>query len=879
MKKKIRLLSFACLVLSGMVGCGSNQPSAPTFTDDQYQYLLGEFYGVDKTLTVTNKSLVIEGKTSETYLPTEIKEESITYKVGSHTTRETVIAVYYGKKRNKANYRLTVSSDEFKLIEFQKEENNKYVTQYYFSPKADYFAGAYNLTGEYSSKNLVWIFSDTFVTSTISDKYAGYEGSVYYEYGRALASAQGLLVPGYCFAKVENEMAVLTVAKLLDASDGGFFEGLLYTNENSVNLHMIYDGNITPDYFYADQHMFTQQICNEEGKTLLNYYSSYDPYTYEDGDFYLVDNEKATYSVARGDKGLIYSFTVSDSKVYNVTINANGYRYTVGNEAHYFAPLTSWFEIPDPYSDELVLVSDNLSNQLSMQYQDIDWDLWVCIDPLFKWNGSKIEDYKFTATERGNIIFSFTADNVAHSFMRGSSYVAIDVVGETISYYYNFAYVKELYVGNFYSGGETNVKIDSDLKVSINGADKVQCSIDLDADYGIILYLDANKKLIFVNFGLEDVRVCGLFNKETNKSTFLLDEKDFNSVVDEYTSKGTDSFNLDGKYKLSVDGESVNYSVVLLQTDSSNLVALTYEISSVAYYAVLSFNGIVNLYRADSSAGFVYVKTMFSKKAFDSLLGKYQYDGKYGTETLLFREDGKLFLDNYIDGQIVPEEHDFTISINNGVYTLNVLGESAQGTYSLPFVLAENYTLVFNDLFYTREELHALKGTYGHKASKTTMLVVNGTFYINNQKQVVSNISSDYIGGKLNSATFTTEKYTIQLSYNASGDKVVQLYETADEAGTKITFDDSDDRFLDFSKTYTQTLEDGTTATWGLSTQYNSYNNKVETRLMYNGAASGGSWFYLEYADDGTLCVRGSAVMQNYHFYFDASGNGVAVKL
>ena len=177
MKKQRLLLPFLCLALTSLAGCGGGSEYVPpSYTDEQFEYLLGEFYGVDGTLTVSNDSLVIAGETNSTYYPTDLKEEKIHYFFddGKVEIEENVLVAYYGKQRNDANYRLTVSSDEFKLIEFQKEVEGRYVTQSYFSPKADFFAGAYNLVGEYSSENFVWVFSSKFGKTTISGRYAGY---------------------------------------------------------------------------------------------------------------------------------------------------------------------------------------------------------------------------------------------------------------------------------------------------------------------------------------------------------------------------------------------------------------------------------------------------------------------------------------------------------------------------------------------------------------------------------------------------------------------------------------------------------------------------------------------------------------------------------
>ena len=882
MKKQRLLLPFLCLALTSLAGCGGGSEYVPpSYTDEQFEYLLGEFYGVDGTLTVSNDSLVIAGETNSTYYPTDLKEEKIHYFFddGKVEIEENVLVAYYGKQRNDANYRLTVSSDEFKLIEFQKEVEGRYVTQSYFSPKADFFAGAYNLVGEYSSENFVWVFSSKFGKTTISGRYAGYLASTYYQRGRSLASESGLLVPGFCFTEVNEQRVVLTVAKLLDASDGQFFEGMLYTNSSTANIHLIYEGEISQDYFYADPYMFTQYVCNDEGALLTNYYSSYDPITWDEGDYFLIDNEQATYSVARGDKGLVYTFTVSESKVYNVTISANSYRYTVGNEAHLFAPLTGWFEIPGSYDDELVFVNDNLSHSLSMQYSDMDMDLWIDTLPVFYWDGELISNPKLTATDAGEVIFSFVdASEVEHKFLRGNSNVAIHMFGDSIDYYYNLAAVRELYQGTFICDPEGSIAIDELLYCTINQAMSSRCTIAYNANFGLYLYLDNEKDLAFVNIGAEGFRLCVLMSKSEQSQDYFLDANDFDKTVGEFTSNGTDSFALDSEYNLKVDGEALAYGLTLIEAgEDEYLVAIGYRVDTTTYFAILTFEGTIAIYRL-ASGSLVPVKTMCNKGAFDALVGKYQLDGQYGTESIEFREDGHLYLDNYIDGQLVPEEHQYSISVEDDVYTLNVIGQTSQGTYSLPFVLAENYTLTLNNLFYELEELHALRGTYGHKASKTTMLAVNGVIYINNQRQTLTGYESESAEGKLTSATFYTSTYTITLSY-VGDDKVVSLYETAQGAGTAITFDDSDDRFLDFSKSYTQQLEGDQTATWKLATQYNSYNNKVETRLVYNEQYSGGSSYYLEYDDGGNLTVRGSAVMKNYRFYFYEDGNGVAVEL
>ena len=845
--KKLKLLPISMVALFALAGC-NNSYTPPNYKEADYKYLFGTFEGLEGSLEIGAKETrVTFGNEVLSLLPTKIKSEVL------YQGDVEIQSIYYGKQRNKEEYRVTLNNRESRQVILQKKTDAGYALVANYVPESKVFAGSYNGYDEFDLDQTNYVYSvGNELNKYKSGVYPGYDVGVYY-FGDYMES-ELLFVPGLLIYDGE----ALLSGDFFDMGDGEFFD-LSLVPYSSGDLYVYYEDLLYP-YLYADPSMFVMtDIYDENGASFTNSYS-YDGETAT----ITVDDKEATMEKGRNNEGQYFKFN-NGTNEFIVTARYDGFTYQSDKDpdaTHYYASYTT--SLSPAYYTELVFKNGDFSNSFEYYY-DIDWDTWEDIF-VCKYNDADIT-ITYSADMDGRLKHNFTYQGDNYYFKKININLLTLASGSDVEYLFNYTHYDSVFNNSFFSTSIGILSI-NDFEAefidpsTLDSSDPIKCKLDYSSEYDAVVLDIAGNKLIPTPIH-ED-----LFIYETDiTSYFMINENLLFELNGKYTSNGTDLLEYND-YALSLNGEDIPYEFTVVSADSDYAIAL----STKDNLYLPNYNGIIDAY---SNSG-LFVATYINEDAFNSLVGVYSLEGQYGVEHVEFDADGKFYMDTPEGETLVKKQYNYRFSSDdNGVLTLNAIYTTPQGNVYVPFVKA-NYALVIPaaNLFYVDDRIFDLRGAWGDGSENTmfisqTVVTVNNTSYKINNITVEQNRDSYSKTVIINASSFSG-MVTITAYYQ--GDEIAKM-ESLIAGGDSVIYSERNMDLLKYEgKQFAATSGNVYTA----SAIYSSVNNAISIQVNKNGSFFASTMVAVYH--EGHLALKASAPFGSAILTYDESGNPIAIE-
>lgn len=783
--KKTLLLPVIALAMSAFIGCA---PKTPSFTDDDYGYmLLNDLVGLDGTLSINKDyASITKDNVEKKYYPTEIKtEEFVVDRVYDAEgelileQKQNYIVLYYGSSRNDANYRIVFSAAKMKRVELQKKGADSWELVSTFIPQAPEYAGAYNGVGYNHDANYVYIIGNE-LRDDLSNKYMGYEIANYYARGGNLGRDNFMLVPGFYMVQSKFGTNVYKCADMLDLEDGEFFEANWYVKPNNPDLYYITSRGISSSAtMYADPTMFLSEIVDEDGNRMKNSYTLNDDYSVKN---YKIDGKNAEYTASRGEDGVKFKFVSNkvnngndEAVVNNVTILPGKYEFTTNNGASKkFASLTTWFDESALPCEELEqeprkYIAGDWSYSFEMSYLNFDWDTDDPIDLTYRWNGQNISGANLHADKEGRAVLSFKSNDKDVSIRKGNENIAIVETDNKTSFGFRYDELVRLFNDDFVNPAQKLViSIDKDLNVSVNSSEPSKPTFEYFTNVGIVLV--HNDRLL--------VPYASTYNETYSRTDFFgyvysgKNEEGIAVVRKDELSKYEGHFLSDKTHTLAfkngdfkINDASIEYDLTFLvnQSNGDYALAFVFTMNNQEYYALPAVKSFT-IYNSN----FNRVAYYLDSDIFNSLTGNYVYYGDFGKEYIRFHDDGSLTMDALNaagDGLVRDVLATYSVSASeSGISITAAITLPSGQSGAVPMNKDEGAVVIGGTLAYLEESLYDLQGIYGDGNENAIMFYQNAIF-INtpeqnggfSTRQSIKSISTVEDNGN--------KKYTIETTY------------------------------------------------------------------------------------------------------------------
>lgn len=849
MKKKNLIIPviFASLLLGGC----SSEYVPPKYDDDDYGYMLDTFYGMDGTLKVEKDQTTVKlGEEEFTLLPTKIKKDEISYEIEAvnddnekytKTVTENVISIYYGKKRNKESYKVTLTASELKFVELQKEIEGQYEAISLFTVEAPYLAGMYNGYGEfdYSEKNNCLVIGDE-LQYIEGAKLPGYQTNSFFL--GTYMETNTIAVPGIYLLPNDT---IIKSCDFLDLSDGLFYEFVLYPHLDG-NLYSIIDGNLYYGFF-ADPTMYLTTIVDEEGSTYENGFTiEYDSETgAAKGITASINGEDAEFLKYRDEDGIHFFFTLSGGRQIEVRSHVDHFEFKDGETTHNYAPLSTGYELS--YSEANLINGD--STKRITYFIDTDWDTWEEFN-VFKFNDVDVANLKTYASKEGRAVTSFKAGGVDYLLSRISDYIGQLSYGNDVEYVFDKEHFSEVYNHSF-ANPASGLSIEvADFHYSINGGTSANGQLFIDNELNTVGFKMGDYSL-YVLDSEEGIYVT--FTGQTGQYLVLKDKLD--AFEGTYTSDGTDVLKYQAG-KIYVGDTEAQYSIAPIEINDGYKYAF---IIGGNYYLVPNFEGAIDLYVVNGES-LQYSCSYVDAKAFSDFVGLYTATGDYGAEHIEFTADGKLYLDTPNgQGGLIKEQYNYAFSSKDGAFTINALVEREGVTYAVPFIKTK-FSLVLEaaEIFYIDDRLYELQGAYGDGTSNT-IYFIEESIYINSTAQTIKSIEKEN-----NVTTIKTNTHVITATFDNSGNYVLKSRLNSQDDSQAITYTDVNKK-LAYSKGTKFTCANNDVIE--IVAYYTSLNNSISIKTTKNGEMFS-PFVYAVYAN-GQLVLKAQTPFGTYHLYYN----------
>lgn len=834
-----------------LVGCGtktsadSSLPSSatdpsssstfvfPTFTDDDFDGLIGTYYGTEGNLSL--QSDVVNFGDLALY-PSEI-QQGVEFKVGDEAIARNVYYLSSTKESLLNDYRIYLSTDSKIKLVLEKKEGDGFSKVATFAPSTEKFSGSYSgFENSLSSYDVILNIGDAFnadVGYFISSYVFG--GSFYSNY---------FYVDSYF---VEQEGEFVEVLDLIDSSDGiAWYEGLVPTVQNNS---MVLMDNSDPEspwavYYQTSGYLFSEFI-NEDQEIFSG----------------VVDETAATYTI--GEK--IYSITN-----YYDDINYVHTELRNGDERIIIKNRQFGIYVEDSEGD-FTYYTYYYTGSLVGSYQnsDVSYDLSYVFDEetydstlALKVNGATTE-FSYGLLD-GRLAIVATVGGETYKF-------AGDVAGNIIignyegenHYLLNYSNYAEIYANTYNSfavGSDSELIVDSSFNVTFNGVSlKGNLIYNKSFSNPVLQFESGNTTYNFEAFSSE-IGSFVLTDVSNGDKTYYITDDQMDVLVNEYThnhekdiiikNDGTVTYfgtEFEFTYEAVYSTDSYSYRNYFIFTDSegNKKVLVSGNNKGVILESTIDEKGQVsNLYT-------VYIPYSI----FQKMIGSYSYVGSYGEEGFELTSDGHFYADvvnDTKDGLIKHVEmENFYYTLNNGVGAVAFDYNSAtvfgyfDSSYSLITVVGINYV---------RDSIFAHNGVYFDSDLTHAFYMDYGELYLDGTKITVS-------------------------SYDDSGDSVI-INGTYNYSDITVTFTNGQVAISGTGLDYTLTKDDSFSFEQFLGTRtYNDVDYPIEVKKTlagtdygYNVTISGISYQLVPVVKNGFKALYASVLSTKYYFYFDASG-------
>lgn len=726
----------------------------PDFTDDDFSYLLGDYYAKNSKVSIKTGYLTLETDTTRKYSASNVKTIEMSYSKSDDEseakTYETLMIEFSSRFNTGTDYQAYINFEDG-LLHFEKIEDDGNITTIgTYMPDIKEFSGSYSAYGDSSEYNMYMMFSGEF------DLERGVFPSSH-KMSDLISYEQAWYLESYY---VNLDGTIYKAIQEFDSDKYGYGKNIIYKDTEKNNIYVFsgtYDYSIDYTYFEYVTDIGVAQNLNlfdGEKKVTLNINIEDNTITFDSlsGTYEKVVDDGLKLKASFGDKNYIFSFGERYIKVNDGT---NTKIYPVNDISDLYGEYTSGVN----------------TFKIEEQYDEETFDL---IDPKVTLNNAEVA-YKFVISnnrksiqiEKDGVTYTISPDN-------NNCSIRLDTNG-VISYPINESKFKELYIDTFVShekASSFSFTISSDMKYEFNG-EKGAASLNYwHGDKYPSLNFKYNEKDYTLNLIQEDIGYYELSydsSKYTIYSQTVLDK-----VYGDYSSNYKDSFILTSSVLIK-DGVSYPYSFAPYYVNTSGL----YNFGILTDEEDGQYQN--NLYGTFLNNSTYYVK----KSVFEGIKGTYQAYSKYGIENIKFTDDGELLLDQVNstkDGLDRDVKHDYIIytdtsSVPNVIFNYG-------GNY-LKIAFYNNYVEIAT-LKYYNNNLVSSWGTYTDSDNTNTLFIQDDSLYLNGTKLTVTDYK--YFDDKV---IFSTSEYTITY-YKNSDNITLDSESTCVKLSRKLNFTDFD---------------------------------------------------------------------------------------
>lgn len=811
----------------------------------------GDFAGQTLAVSISEKGLYIESLEDDTfYYLSDISEVT--------QGEESVPALVISDAEGNEKYLYVADVDGYSQLVLGNYDDNFVLTyEDVLLPNASMFAGAYNMWGEYSESNIIYVLHGELNPTTglgyidvTNGGGSDYYDSVYYYFPHLF----------------KTETGFVPAIDLLDNEYDTFYGDTYFDGEGLYS-------DSWEDYLYDDIGIFAGGLFDGEKEYEVEII---------DGDELLLDGTKYFVTPERDELGQYWTF---DSFNNSFTLRANGDGVTFEKgamemEMALLATRSSILKSSYEYywEDFEPVTFENGSRKVSLNW-GFDDDYNDVFIPQLNDADLSEENWKWSIKD-GRIVLSFYDENTFEWFdlkvVQDNRIAQVYDVSGDYEYYLNRKMYTEAYQGRYIyhdiiSGSNTVLEIGEDLSVRINEEEPLASTLVYEPDRVDIPYLKYGEdncesfipyvpsvgafmhvKEIISDEGIENQQEL-YFAEEAVTAMYGEYVKNTSEVVINFSETGLKVNNSDSRYMFTISNvnggtlpgfmASVNGGVKFY---GSNLAGTFYEYD-------------VNTDTFELSE----VGTYIFKSAFDEAVGNYVKESKYGVEKFRLTNDGHFYVPvvNATGDGLAEESRDFYLTTgasSTGEISATVwFLETNSGMY-IAAKHVQGALQIGPGLIYTAENLYKANGFY--KADGKVYSIVDNKVYVDGKLATVTSIE---IGD--NSVSILIGGDVLKVVFGDEGERTASI----------TTNDDSTTNLADAGTiaSYTENIVFGSDDTQYIVKKEYDMNGFVVYNLYLKGVGEAAdtklnSTLTVGVIEDGKFALRFS-VGTDYYFLFE----------
>ena len=673
----------------------SPKPEPPTLGEDEFSYLIGNYYTLGGGLSVSSSKVkVIDGEKTYSLVPSAVVQANYPYSDESKGEYES-LTIEFSKLFNEGvEYQAYVNFEDglLHLEDISDVEAPKTLGVY--MPDLSSLAGTYSAYGDGDEYNMYFNFDGHFDSNrgVFPSSMKGY----------ASFSDEQIWYLKSSFVKLNDR--VYTAYERFDGDDYGYGKEVFVKEESKISSYQVLkDGSLSS---YADY------VSDAGGYNRLKLYdgtagftTSMDPVNHT----IVFLGEKVTYS------------TLIDDTGFHLVFNLQGKHYVLSIGEYHVDAMVDGVLKSFAVDDVSALYGSFVNGDESFEIRESEEEGGM---PSVLVNGTKVEGVSYTLFRKRKTL-KFTKD--------GSEYViAPDRKGVSIllskggNLFYPFdkslfvPYFTGFFVYQNYQDTFT-LSIGSDLSYSLLGK---KGKADLSFFHG-----DKYPKLSFEVEGkkstlsLVQKEIGYYLLKDETGSKVLYSSSVLDSLYGTYSTDGVDAF-VFSPSGISFEGKQHSYAFSPYLEPALGTYTFGVKTDDGTYYR----SNLKGTFYSDTSS-------MIDKSLFASLYGTFSGYGKLGIENIRFTEDGKLYLDSL--------NEDKSELVRDVEYSYNIMTDTL-GQVLLHFQYNENTRIFiyFRDgyveiasLKYYNRSLLDYWGTY--VLDDTVVFFQNDTVYVNGISEMI----------------------------------------------------------------------------------------------------------------------------------------------
>ena len=313
------------------------------------------------------------------------------------------------------------------------------------------------------------------------------------------------------------------------------------------------------------------------------------------------------------------------------------------------------------------------------------------------------------------------------------------------------------YVSKFLDEAHT-MEVSSDFKLKLDGV-----SFESNLYYVVkdnLPYITFTKDKTQLTFELHDEKLRSFVLKGDGETNYFFPKSKVDYLLDSFTSHHEKEL-IFNETNAIYEGETYSYSLLpyLDEFKGANFLSVVLSKDGITKQFLLDNNNNLSLVKGVSITGETEIeKTYIKHTDFLKLVGRYVYDGPFGEEDFVLKENGSFTADvlNANNTGLIQDK-EFSYRLFYGYFNYN-LTPILVFTYNKMDILFyyDQVAGVVATLRYIKEEIHNANGFYVNKDTNKSVYVNDGYLYVDGIKKM---IDSYKLEGKVTTITSGSDTY------------------------------------------------------------------------------------------------------------------------